>query len=191
MTSFSTFWVVFKEEITEPLQLLLLGLVVCYFIFGAMEEAITALVVILSAVLLEVFNEFRAKRAVDTLAQQNAKDRFSRVLRAGKMLRVLSAELVVGDVLLLETPGERVGADARLITNLALETHDVLLTGENEPIRKDASVVFDINTPLALRSNMVFADTAVVRGRASAVVTHVGFQSESGAIRQAVNRKKK
>ena len=109
---------VFKEEIREPLQLVLLVLVVLYFAFGQLDEALTAFVVLMAAVALEVLNQYRAKKAVESLST-HIKIRKSTVLRDGQIQYILSEEIAIGDILVLERPGDRIGADGRLILSIA------------------------------------------------------------------------
>lgn len=142
-----------------------------------MDAIVITVVVVLNAVLGWV-QETKAQNAVAALARMTQAT--SSVLRDGQLLRIPSAALVRGDVLVLGE-GDAVGADARLAETADLRLLEASLTGESEPVLKDAAT---LNSPAALgdRLNMVFKGTSVAQGSARAVVTAVGMQSEVGAI---------
>jgi len=142
-----------------------------------MDAIVIAVVVGLNAVLGWV-QEAKAQNAVAALARMTQAT--SSVVRDGELLRIPSAALVLGDLLVLGE-GDAVGADARLAEAVDLRVLEASLTGESEPVLKDAAT---LASPAALgdRLNMVFKGTAVAQGSARAVVTAVGMQSEVGAI---------
>jgi len=142
-----------------------------------MDAIVIAVVVILNA-LLGWTQENKAQSAVAALARMTQAS--SSVVRDGLLLRIPSAALVRGDVLVLGE-GDAVGADARLAESSALRLLEASLTGESEPVLKDAAT---LKAPAALgdRLNMVFKGTSVAQGSGRAVVTAIGMQSEVGAI---------
>ena len=97
-----------------------------------------------------------------------------------ELLRIPSAELVVGDVLVLGE-GDLVGADARLVRAAALRIQEASLTGESEAVLKDPATLL-MPTPLGDRLDMVFKGTAVAQGTGRAVVTATGMATETGSI---------
>jgi P-type E1-E2 ATPase len=101
-------------------------------------------------------------------------------MRDGKLLRVPSAELVLGDSLVLGE-GDAVGADARLVVTASLRVQEASLTGESRAVLKD-TVAARPSSALADRIDMVFKGTAVVQGTGRAVVTATGMNTEMGAI---------
>jgi len=141
------------------------------------DATVIAVVVLLNAA-LGYAQEAKAENAVAALAKLTAVT--SAVLRDGEPLRVPSAELVYGDVLLLGE-GDAVGADARLFKVAALRVQEASLTGESEAVLKDAAT---LPAPAALgdRLNMVFKGTAVAQGTGSALVTATGMATEMGRI---------
>jgi Ca2+-transporting ATPase len=171
---------ILKEEITEPMILLLLAVGVLYGILDPnIADALTIIAVITILVLVEVWNEYRAKRSIAALRQLAPPTTF--VLRNGKPTEVQTIKIVPGDVLLLK-PGERVPADARLLDAVGLEMDEASFTGESFPSAKDASLVLPAETRSIEQRNMVFAGTVVTKGRAKAVVTATGAQTELGRI---------
>ena len=142
-----------------------------------MDAIVIALIVVLNAV-LGYLQEAKAENAVAALARMTAVT--SAVLRDGQVLRVPSAELVRGDVLVLGE-GDAVGADARLVQAASLRVQEASLTGESEAVLKDAAT---LPAPAALgdRLDMVFKGTAVAQGTGRAVVTATGMDTEMGSI---------
>ena len=141
------------------------------------DALVIALIVVLNAILGHV-QEARAESAVAALSRMTAVT--SSVIRDGRLLRVPSAELVGGDLLVLGE-GDAVGADARLVQAAALKVQEASLTGESEAVLKDVATL-DGEVALGDRRNMVFKGTAVVQGTGRAVVTATGMATEMGAI---------
>lgn len=141
------------------------------------DSIVIAMVVVANAVLGFV-QEARAANAVAALARMTAVT--SSVRRDGERRRIPSAELVPGDILLLEE-GDAVGADGRLLSSASLRVQEASLTGESEAVLKSEATL-NAPAPIAERSCMVFKGTAVVQGTGLAVVTSTGMQTEMGAI---------
>ena len=142
-----------------------------------LDAIVIGCVVVLNAV-LGWLQEAKAAQAVAALAKMTTAT--SAVLRDGALVRVPSAELVQGDLLVL-AEGDAVGADARLAQAAALMLLEAPLTGESEPVLKDAALLPG-PTALGDRLNMVFKGTAVAQGTGRAIVTATGMQTEMGGI---------
>ncbi|MCW4001271.1 MAG: cation-transporting P-type ATPase [Candidatus Bathyarchaeota archaeon] len=170
---------ILKEEITEPMILLLIAVGVLYSILGGLQDAAAIIVIIILLVLAEVWNEWRAKRSINALRQLAPPTAL--VLRDGKAVEAEAAVLVPGDVLLLRV-GQRVPADARVLEAFGFEVDESSLTGESLPVSKDANAVLPPDTVVTDQANMVFAGTVVTRGRAKALVTQTGAATELGRI---------
>lgn len=125
------------------------------------------------------FQEYGAEKALAALRKLTG--RTARVRRSGTARVVKAAELVPGDVILLES-GDVVPADARLLEAAALRTNEAPLTGESLPVAKDARTLDRADAPLAERSNMVHLGTSVATGCAVAIVTAIGMATEVGRI---------
>ena len=178
---------ILREEITEPMILLLISVGVLYSILGSLTDALTIIVIIILLVLAEVWNEYRAKRSVSALkklAPQTAS-----VLRAGQLVDVQTALLVPGDILVLRV-GQRIPADARLLEAYGLEVDESSLTGESFPAAKDAFKVLPNKTRVNDQINMLFTGTIITKGRAKAVVTSTGVSTELGRISGITNATK-
>ncbi|EHR70250.1 P-type ATPase, translocating [Burkholderiales bacterium JOSHI_001] len=142
-----------------------------------MDAMVIVVVVVLNAV-LGFAQEAKARNAVAALARMT--QAACSVVRGGQLLRVPSADLVRGDMLVL-AEGDAVGADARLVEAAALRLLEASLTGESEAVEKHSAT---LPAPVALgdRVNMVFKGTAVAQGSGRAVVTATGMRSEVGAV---------
>ncbi len=141
-------------------------------------DAIVIAIVVVANAALGFVQEARAANAVAALARMTAVA--SSVVRDGEMRRIPSAELVPGDVVLLQE-GDAVGADGRLLNAASLRVQEASLTGESEAVLKDAAAL-EQPAPLAERFCMVFKGTAVVQGTGRVLVTGTGMQTEIGAI---------
>ena len=173
------FLAILREEITEPMILLLIAVGVLYSVLGNLTDSLTIIAVIVVLVLVEVWNEYRAKRSISALRKLAPPTAL--VLRSGKLREVQTAFLVPGDVILLK-PGQRVPADARLLDSFGVEVDEASLTGESFPVAKDAAAVLPADTRITEQKNMVFAGTIVNRGRAKALITATGVNTEVGRV---------
>ncbi|MCS7385635.1 MAG: calcium-translocating P-type ATPase, SERCA-type [archaeon GB-1867-005] len=166
-------------------------LIVASIISAAIGEHVDSMaimaIVILNAV-LGFIQEYRAERALEALKKLAAPR--ARVRRGGREFTVLARELVPGDVIVLE-PGDRVPADARLITCTDLKVDEAMLTGESVPVRKNAAIILPDDTPVADRKNMVFMGTLVSTGYGEAVVVSTGMNTEMGKIAAMVQEVEK
>jgi Ca2+-transporting ATPase len=172
-------------QLRDPLTVLLLvaaalSLVVWYLEAGGgwPYEALTVMAVVIVNATLAVIQEGRAERALAHLAQLAPPTAL--VLREGVPEPVVAAEVVPGDLLLLEE-GQAVPADARVVQTTGLRTAEAALTGESTPITKELSLL-PADTGLADRANMVFAGSSVVSGRGRAIVTATGMRTELGRV---------
>ena len=170
---------ILKEEITEPMILLLMFVGVIYSILGSFTDALTIITVIIILVLVEVWNEYRAKRSIASLRKLASPTTI--VLRNGKLHEVETAFLVPGDIVSIKT-GQRISADARLLDSFGLQVDEASLTGESFPVAKDATAVLSIETRITEQNNMIFAGTVVTRGQAKALVTATGANTELGRV---------
>ncbi|HEX8036088.1 MAG TPA: cation-transporting P-type ATPase [Ktedonobacterales bacterium] len=172
-------WGTVLEEVREPMILLLLGTGVLYGIWGGIADALTIFAIIAVVVGVEVINERRAESALDALRQLAAPTVLVR--RGGQVVEVSAEGTVPGDVLILGE-GQRVPADARLLSSAGLAADESPLTGESAPVDKDAQAVVDVGAALAERTTMVYAGTTLMRGQGEAVVVATGLATEMGHI---------
>ncbi len=170
------------ESLAEPLMLLLIAVAVLSAIFGELRDAIAIFVVIVIIGAVEAIAEVRAKRALRTLRDLSAPNALVR--RAGGVEAVPLSGLVIGDVLLVEA-GSVVAADARVVEADGLAADESRLTGEPVAAAKGPEPV-DAGAPLAERSSLLHAGTAVVAGAGEAVVVALGDDTEIGHLGRLV-----
>jgi Ca2+-transporting ATPase len=171
-------WLRFLDQFRSFLVMILLGAAVLAGIVGDLKDAVVIAIVILLNASLGFIQEHRAEAALAALKNMLAPT--ARVRRDGRVALIAAADLVRGDILLLEA-GDRVPADARVLVAHAAELAEAALTGESLAVAKTAEVVAD-DAALAERRNMVFMNTVVTRGRIEAVVTATGMATEMGRI---------
>ena len=170
------------ESSVEPLQLLLVVVGVLSAIFGELRDAIAIFSIIVLVSAVEAVSEVRAKRALRALRDLSAPNALVR--RADVALAVPVGALVVGDVLLVEA-GTVVAADARVVEANGLATDESRLTGEPVTAAKGPEPV-DADAPLAERSSVLHAGTAVVAGAGEGVVVALGDETEIGRLGRLV-----
>jgi P-type Ca2+ transporter type 2C len=141
---------------------------------------------------LTVFNAVlglrqEAKAEASLAALQKMLKDIARVRRDGTVVEIDAAELVPGDVVLIEA-GNRVPADGRLFLAATLEIEEAALTGESTPVLKDVATIDRDDVPLGDRLCMVFMNTSVTRGRGELVVTGTGMDTEIGSIADLLNK---
>ncbi len=146
---------------------------------GEVRDAIAIAVILLLNGVVGFVQEWRAESAIAALAAMSAPR--ARVRRDGHDVLVAAAEVVVGDVLVLEA-GDVVAADARVRRAHDLEAMEALLTGESVPSPKRPDARAREDAPLAERHDRVFMGTSIARGSGRAVVVATGMRTELGKI---------
>ncbi|MEX1051969.1 MAG: HAD-IC family P-type ATPase, partial [Patescibacteria group bacterium] len=141
-------------------------------------EAGLILAIVVMITLFGFFQEFKAERALAKIKSLLSYQ--ATVIRGGAKQVVLTAELVPGDIVVLEE-GSRIPADVRLVEVVDLDVNEAVLTGESQPVRKTAEPITG-QLPLAERKNLAYSGTTVVGGRATALVIATGNQTEIGKI---------
>ncbi len=146
---------------------------------GDWVEPIVIVAIVLLNAVLSVVQESRAEAALAALKNMSAPH--ARVRRDGGLVTLPSHELVPGDIVELEA-GDLVPADCRILEAYSLRSNESALTGESLPVEKMATGTFDHITPLAERTNMLYASCEITAGKAVAAVVATGMRSEMGHI---------
>jgi len=165
-----SFFEIFLEEIREPMILVLLLVAFFYSLWGKLADALSIFGIIIILVLAEVYNEFRAKKAISSLKKITALK--TKVLRDGEILKIDSGNVVPGDILIL-TAGTKVAADAILKKVINVETDESILTGEAFPKEKEMGAE-------------IYAGTIVVSGQGEAEVVSTGKNTKFGQIAETL-----
>lgn len=173
-------WRAFLRQYEDFMQWVLLGAA----LVNQIVTGETGTTVVLAG--LTVFNavvglrqESKAEESVKALAQMMKT--IARVRRGGQAVEIDAAELVPGDVVLVEA-GNRVPADGRVILAATLEIEEAALTGESIPVGKSTDPVPGADVPLGDRTCMAYMNTSVTRGRGEMIVTATGMDTEIGHI---------
>lgn len=177
----------FLDQLNNPVIYLLFAAVVISFIFKDIPEAIAILIVIILNTIIGFWMEYQARTSMKALRELDKLK--ANVQREGESKVIDAEKLVPGDVLILES-GDVVPADARIISSAELEADESPLTGESLPVEKeDERLEEDI--PLGDRKNMLHKGTALVSGKARAIVTATGKNTEIGKISEMVSEEDK
>ena len=178
----SIFEIMFRE-IKNPIVLILIVTIFFCLIVNEYVDALAVAFIVLIDLIMGTCQEWKALKNADALSNMikvNAK-----VLRNGLETIIPSEELVPGDIVLLES-GDKISADMRLIKCYNFQVDESVLTGESITVLKNTETISD-ETILAERKNMVYAGTAVVTGRATAIVVETGIMTEIGKIAKKKN----
>ncbi len=183
----------FLKQLADPMIIILIVAAVVsgvLAVIGQEEGGFTDVIIISAVVLINailgVYQESKAEKAIEALAEMTAAT--SKVIRAGKFMQIKSEDIVVGDIIVLEA-GDAVPADGRIIECATLKIEESALTGESVPVNKKTDSLppkENDDVPLGDRKNMVYMGSSVVYGRGKAVVTGTGMQTEMGKIADAL-----
>ena len=175
---------VFLSQFKSPLIYILFIAAALALVMGHWSDAAVIVGVVIVNALVGAYQEGRAEQSMAALRRLSALQ--VHVLRDGREQAIAARELVPGDVLVLGA-GDAVAADARLVEQARLQVDEAALTGESVPVSKSLAPLPEA-TALADRRNMVFSGTHVTAGRACAVVTATGIDTEVGAIARLTER---
>ena len=170
---------VFFNQFKDLLVGILIVAGIISIITDNVESTLVIFIVILLNAILGTVQYFKAEQSLEALKSLTAAK--CKVIRDGIKQEILSKDIVPGDILFLEA-GDLIAADGRIIENHSLQVNESSLTGESLAVEKNAEVLSDDEIPLSDRKNMVFGGTLVTYGRAIAVVTSTGMNSELGKI---------
>ena len=170
---------VFFNQFKDLLVGILIVAGIISIITDNVESTLVIFIVIFLNAILGTVQYFKAEQSLEALRSLTAAK--CKVIRNGLKQEILSKDIVPGDILFLEA-GDLIAADGRIIENHSLQVNESSLTGESLAVEKNEEVLSDDEIPLSDRKNMVFGGTLVTYGRAIAVVTSTGMNSELGKI---------
>ncbi len=171
-------WAVLGRQLTSPLIYALVLSAAVAFVLGEVVNGAVVLVVVVVNSLIGFVQEYRAGRAISSLAEMVTAPALA--LRGGQWTRLPAEQLVPGDVVGV-SPGDRVAADLRVLDGHSLMADESALTGESLPVDKSTSAV-PADTLLAERSSLLHAGTIVSAGRGEALVVETGSRTELAHI---------
>jgi P-type Ca2+ transporter type 2C len=171
------------EVLREPIFLLLVACGAIYFILGDVQEALILLGFVLFITGITLYQEQKTERALEALKDLSSPRAL--VIREGKQKRIAGREVVRSDILVL-SEGDRVPADAILLSAMSLAVDESLLTGESIPVRKRAGAVEEMSRPGGDDLPFIYSGTLVVQGQGVAKVQATGNRTELGKIGKAL-----
>lgn len=179
---------VFLEQFQDILVMILIASAIISLFTGGLESTIVIFFVISLNATLGTIQYFKAEKSLKSL--KNLSSPTTKVIRNGMETRIQSSEVIVGDVVVLET-GDIISADIRLIKQVNLEIDESSLTGESLSVEKNANIVLKKDLPIAEQKNMAFSSSLVTEGRGLGIVVAVGMNTEIGKIAKALKETKK
>lgn len=168
-----------KEQLIDPMIMILLGAALFSAILGEYTEAIIIFSIVVLNTIIGIVQEKKAQSSLAALRDMSAP--MAHVVRNGKEQLIPAKELVVGDIVNLHD-GDMVPADMRLLEAANLKIQEASLTGESVPVEKDAQTILKNDCSLGDRINMAFSSSIVTYDRGRGVVTAIGMNTEMGAI---------
>ncbi len=177
-------WQVVVRQWRDPMTVLLTVLIAVSALVNQVETAVLVALLVVINVGMGAQQQLKARASVDDLESMTTPT--AAVRREGRVQLVPAANLVVGDIIVLEA-GDMVPADARILRAASLEVIESALTGESTTVTKDSAPVLDADPPLGDRTCMLFQNTSVARGAADAVVVATGTATEMGRIATALS----
>jgi magnesium-transporting ATPase (P-type) len=168
----------FLLQFHQPLVYILLGAAAITFALQEWVDSGVIFAVVLVNAIIGFIQESKALKAIEALAY--AMEGVATVVRAGKKEIIAAAELVPGDVVLLQS-GDKVPADLRLLRTRELQVDESALTGESVPVQKQPEHL-PRETLLADRSNMAYSSTLVTYGTGAGIAVATGDATEIGQI---------
>ena len=175
-------WKLYLEKFEDPVVRVLLVAAAFSLIISIIENEYAETIGIIAAILLATgigfFFEYDASKKFDLLNAVN-EETLVKVVRNGRVQEIPRKDIVVGDIVILET-GEEIPADGELLEAISLQVNESNLTGE--PVINKTIVEADFDEEATYASNLVMRGTTVVDGHGTMRVLHVGDATEIGKV---------
>lgn len=179
-----TFFHILLEVLREPMFLMLIACGVLYLFLGDQEEAIMLMGFVVVIIGITFYQEQKTERALDALRDLSSPRAL--VIRDGRQQRIAGREVVRDDIVLI-AEGDRVPADAVLLTGSNISVDESLLTGESVPVRKRTwDGQLEMERPGGDDQPFIYSGTMVVKGQGVVQVRATGLRTEIGKIGKAL-----
>lgn len=172
-------WLLLKDQFSDFIILVLIAAAIVSGLIGGLVDTLVILAIIILNAVVGFVQGWRADRAIAALKQLASAQ--ATVLREGQTRIIPAAELVPGDIVLLEA-GNQIPADLRLIQIEQLKIDESTLTGESVTVEKDTAMLKKNVHALGDRLNMAFKGTIATHGRGCGVVVATGMTTELGKV---------
>ena len=173
------------DQLKDFLVIILIIAASISIVLGETLEGIIILTIVVLNTILGVYQENKASNALKALKEMASPH--VKVLRDGVVTEVASANIVPGDVVVLEA-GDYIPADVRLLESRNLKVDEAALTGESVPVEKDADAILPDDASLGDRINSGFMGTMITYGRGQAIVAYTGMETQMGNIANMLNQ---
>lgn len=170
---------VFLSQFTDLLVVILLIAAIVSFLLGEVESTVVILLVVLLNAVLGTVQHAKAEQSLENLKALSSPT--AKVKRNNQITEIASKDIVVGDLLCLET-GDFISADGRVIESHNMHCNESSLTGESVAVAKQNAPLDESHEMIADQNNMVFAGSFVTKGRGVVAVTAIGMETEIGKI---------
>lgn len=172
------------DQFKNFLVLILIVASIASIAIGSVSDGIVILIIVALNAILGVVQENRANNALQALRDMSAPK--TKVIRAGQTQVIESADVVPGDLIILEA-GDYISSDIRLVESANLKVDESALTGESVSVEKCADTIPAENAPIGDRVNMAYMGTIVTYGRAMGIAVGTGMNTEIGKIASMLN----
>ncbi len=181
-----TLWTQIIEQLSDVMILILIAAAILSIVVGEAVDGIVILMIVVLNAVLGITQERKASNALEALKNMAAPK--AKVIRDGKLQVIDGKDVVVGDIVQLET-GDYVPADLKLIELANLKINESALTGESVSVEKRLELSGE-DTALGDMKDSAFMSTIVTYGRAKGIVTKVGMDTQIGKIATMINEQK-
>ena len=178
-----TIFSIFLEQYKDFLVIILIIAAIVSGLLKDVESAIVILVVITMNAILGTVQTMKAEQSLDSLKKLSGPE--AKVLREGNVVQIPSAEVTIGDIVILDA-GDYIPADGRILECASLKVDESALTGESLGVEKGIEAIRG-EVPIGDRYNMVYSGTFATYGRASFIATGIGMDTEVGKIAKLLN----
>lgn len=178
-------WQMLFDQFKDFMIIVLFVAALVSAVLGEWIDSLVIVTVVVLNAILGVVQESRAEQALAALKKMAAPN--AKVIRDGKMQIIPAAQLVRGDVVVLEF-GDFVPADMRLIEAVNLKIEESSLTGESVPVEKNTKTLENDNASIGDRVNMAYMTSAVTYGRGKGIVVATGMDTEVGKVAQMIEQ---
>ena len=173
---------IFCNQFKDIMVMILLISTIILVAIGELYDAITIIIIVLMNAILGFVQEFRTEKTLETLKKISSPT--AKVYRDGKLKTIVSENLVIGDVIELDT-GDRVPADCNILQCSSLACDEAILTGESLPVNKRVGNSKNLDNSLNL-DTVVYSGTSISKGHARCIVMATGKDSQIGKISQMI-----
>ncbi|MGI6211980.1 MAG: cation-translocating P-type ATPase [Anaerovoracaceae bacterium] len=170
---------IFLDQFKDLLVIILIIAAAISMATGSTDSTIVIIAVLIMNAVIGTIQYVKARKSLDSLKKLSSPE--AKVIRDGVQKIIPAADLVCGDIIVLDA-GDIIPGDGRITESHNLKTNESTLTGESLSAEKNEDIIDEEKVPLGDQDNMVFSGTLVTYGRARAVVTSVGKDTELGRI---------